>query len=29
MISGMALLNGYELKTQVRDRGEVTIKRLR
>jgi clan AA aspartic protease len=25
---GMALLNGYELKIQVRARGKVTIKRL-
>ena len=25
---GMALLNGYELKVQVRARGKVTIKRL-
>src|SRR5262245_65452308 len=25
---GMALLNGYELKVQVRARGRVTIKRL-
>jgi hypothetical protein len=26
---GMALLTGYELKMQVRERGKVTIKRLR
>jgi predicted aspartyl protease len=26
---GMALLNGYELKIQVRARGKVSIKRLR
>jgi clan AA aspartic protease len=26
---GMALLNGYELKMQIRPGGEVTIKRLR
>jgi clan AA aspartic protease len=25
---GMALLNGYELKMQVRSRGKITIKRL-
>jgi len=25
---GMALLNGYELKVQVRSRGKITIKRL-
>lgn len=25
---GMALLNGYELKMQVRDRGKVAIKRI-
>jgi predicted aspartyl protease len=25
---GMALLDGYELKVQVRDRGRITIKRL-
>jgi clan AA aspartic protease len=27
-LAGMALLNGYELKMQVRPRGKVTIKRL-